>query len=352
MRLWILTLGFQHSGLAAALALSVMMLPYMIRASDLALRLVPGSLREASAALGAPLVAGRAPGGDPDGAVGTGHRGDPGHRPGDRRGVAGAADGGVHHLHQRRPAARADGLAPARRPEAGPDRATPNYTARAFAAASFLLLLVIVLFVTARKVGGWGPGHLTDRGLRRVREASARDARPLPAEARRRRRRSPAGYGADPGTPEHRSRHETHGATPITVHLRSNRLLQVAVAVTGGVAVALVTVARPRPARRARRPTCRSPATGLVVGRCARPVDRRRARRRDPDQLHGRRVDDRTGQLHLGQSDFAASDIPFQTNPDDGSRRPSTPRPGATRTCRSPPVGPCSCTTSRSTASG
>ncbi|HEX7442553.1 MAG TPA: hypothetical protein VF320_01625, partial [Acidimicrobiales bacterium] len=51
----------------------------------------------------------------------------------------------------------------------------PNYTARAFAAASFLLLLVIVLFVTARKIGGWGPGHLSDRGMRRVREASARD---------------------------------------------------------------------------------------------------------------------------------------------------------------------------------
>ena len=41
--LWILTLGNQKSGLAAALALSVMMLPYMIRASDLALRLVPGT---------------------------------------------------------------------------------------------------------------------------------------------------------------------------------------------------------------------------------------------------------------------------------------------------------------------
>jgi phosphate transport system permease protein len=51
-----------------------------------------------------------------------------------------------------------------------------NYTARAFAAASFLLLLVIVLFVIARKIGGWGPGHLSERGLRRVREASARDA--------------------------------------------------------------------------------------------------------------------------------------------------------------------------------
>ena len=52
--LWILAFGFGRSGLAAALALSVMMLPYIIRASDLALRLVPGNLREASAALGAP----------------------------------------------------------------------------------------------------------------------------------------------------------------------------------------------------------------------------------------------------------------------------------------------------------
>ena len=44
-------------GLAAALALSVMMLPYIIRAADLALRLVPANLREASAALG-PQVGG------------------------------------------------------------------------------------------------------------------------------------------------------------------------------------------------------------------------------------------------------------------------------------------------------
>ena len=51
---WILAFGFGRSGLAAALALSVMMLPYIIRAADLALRLVPGNLREAAAALGAP----------------------------------------------------------------------------------------------------------------------------------------------------------------------------------------------------------------------------------------------------------------------------------------------------------
>lgn len=42
------------SGLAAGVALSVMMLPIAIRASDVVLRLVPGNLKEAAAALGAP----------------------------------------------------------------------------------------------------------------------------------------------------------------------------------------------------------------------------------------------------------------------------------------------------------
>jgi phosphate transport system permease protein len=50
----ILTLGSTKSGLAAGLAISVMMLPIIIRASDVVLRLVPGSLKEASFALGAP----------------------------------------------------------------------------------------------------------------------------------------------------------------------------------------------------------------------------------------------------------------------------------------------------------
>ena len=48
----ILSLGYQRTGLAAATALSVMMLPIIARASDVALRVVPGGLREASLALG------------------------------------------------------------------------------------------------------------------------------------------------------------------------------------------------------------------------------------------------------------------------------------------------------------
>lgn len=49
----ILMFGVQKSGFAAALAISVMMLPIMIRASDVVLRIVPSTLKEASLGLGA-----------------------------------------------------------------------------------------------------------------------------------------------------------------------------------------------------------------------------------------------------------------------------------------------------------
>ncbi|MDH2414840.1 phosphate ABC transporter permease PstA [Nocardioides sp. CER19] len=49
----IIALGVPRSGLAAGLAISVMMLPIIARASDVVLRVVPGGLREASLALGA-----------------------------------------------------------------------------------------------------------------------------------------------------------------------------------------------------------------------------------------------------------------------------------------------------------
>jgi len=173
--LWILTLGFEKSGLAAALALSVMMLPYMIRASDLALRLVPGNLREASAALGAPSWRGELQVVIPTA----------------RSGLATAVILGVARgIGEASPVLLTSGYTPYinGNPLHGPMASlpftaltlvrsgSPLLTERAFAAASFLLLLVIVLFVIARKIGGWGPGHLSDRGMRRVREASMRDA--------------------------------------------------------------------------------------------------------------------------------------------------------------------------------
>lgn len=51
---WVLTLGFGFSGFAAGLALSVLMLPIVVRTSEEMLKLVPDSLREASFALGVP----------------------------------------------------------------------------------------------------------------------------------------------------------------------------------------------------------------------------------------------------------------------------------------------------------
>ena len=49
----ILAIGYHRSGLAAGLAIAVMMLPIIARAADVVLRVVPGGLREASLALGA-----------------------------------------------------------------------------------------------------------------------------------------------------------------------------------------------------------------------------------------------------------------------------------------------------------
>ncbi|MFB4285177.1 MULTISPECIES: phosphate ABC transporter permease PstA [unclassified Nonomuraea] len=51
---WILFLGFEYSGWAGALALSILMMPTVVRSAEEMLRLVPNDLREASYALGVP----------------------------------------------------------------------------------------------------------------------------------------------------------------------------------------------------------------------------------------------------------------------------------------------------------
>ena len=52
--LWVATLGFQRSGLAVSLALVLLMIPVIVRATEEMLRIVPMDLREASYALGVP----------------------------------------------------------------------------------------------------------------------------------------------------------------------------------------------------------------------------------------------------------------------------------------------------------
>lgn len=51
---WILTLGFHRAGFPAALALSILMIPTVVRSTEEMLKLVPDELREASLALGVP----------------------------------------------------------------------------------------------------------------------------------------------------------------------------------------------------------------------------------------------------------------------------------------------------------
>jgi phosphate transport system permease protein len=52
--LWITTFGFKRSGLAVSLALVLLMIPVIVRATEEMLRVVPMDLREASYALGVP----------------------------------------------------------------------------------------------------------------------------------------------------------------------------------------------------------------------------------------------------------------------------------------------------------
>jgi phosphate transport system permease protein len=52
--LWVATLGFPRSGLAVSLALVLLMIPVIVRATEEMLRIVPMDLREASYALGVP----------------------------------------------------------------------------------------------------------------------------------------------------------------------------------------------------------------------------------------------------------------------------------------------------------
>lgn len=171
---WILILGFERSGLAAALAVSIMMLPIIIRSADVVLRLVPGNLREASAALGA------------------------GHwrtvryvvLPTARSGLATAVILGVARgIGETAPVLLTSGftatmnLDPVHNPMVSlpfaafvfvqsPQKALQ---VRGFATAAVLMVLVLGLFAIARVIGGRPAGQLTKRQTRRLAARSAKD---------------------------------------------------------------------------------------------------------------------------------------------------------------------------------
>jgi phosphate transport system permease protein len=161
----------ERSGFAAALAITVMMLPIIIRASDVVLRLVPGNLREASYALGASRWR----------TVWTVVL------PTSRSGLATAVIlGTARGVGETSPVLLTSGVTAVMNtnPFSGPmislplqvfdfvKSPEPNMIARGFGAAATLIFLVLLLFVIARLIGGKGPGQLNAR-QRRARAAGS-----------------------------------------------------------------------------------------------------------------------------------------------------------------------------------
>lgn len=156
----------QFNGFAASLAITVLMLPIIIRSSDVVLRLVPGNLREAGLALGAgqwrvvlhvvlPTV---------------------------RSGLTTAIIlGTAHGIGETAPVLLTSGVTnnlnfdPFNGPQTSLPLAAlefvkspqPNMIARGFATAAFLLFVVLAMFIAARILGGKEAGTLSNRQRRR-----------------------------------------------------------------------------------------------------------------------------------------------------------------------------------------
>jgi len=178
----LVTLKIEKSGLAAALALSVMMLPIIIRAADVVIRLVPASLREASYALG------------------TSRWSTVWHivLPTARSGLTTAVIlGTARGIGETSPVLLTAGATSTVNldPTEGPQMSLPlaifefvkspqqAFIERGFGTAAVLLSLVLILFIAARLIGGRGPGHESSRRRRRNRRLSAQDARRFAARA-------------------------------------------------------------------------------------------------------------------------------------------------------------------------
>ncbi|MCX4747841.1 phosphate ABC transporter permease PstA [Kitasatospora sp. NBC_01287] len=163
----ILTFGLQACGFAASLALTVMMMPIVTRAAEVVIRLVPGTLREASYALGGSqwrtvwnVVL-----------------------PTARPGLATAVILGMARgVGETSPVLLTAGFTSGfnGNPFAGHQVSLPLYiwnyvrqpypamVARGFAAGLTLMVMVLVLFVAARLIGGRRPGDLSGRQRRRL----------------------------------------------------------------------------------------------------------------------------------------------------------------------------------------
>jgi phosphate transport system permease protein len=161
----------ERNGFAASLAITVMILPIIIRSADVVLRLVPHNLREASYGLG------------------TSRWRTVWHvvLPTARSGLATAVIlGTARGLGETSPVLLTSGVSTVMNlnPFSGPmislplatynfvTSSQPNQVLRGFGTAATLLIVVLILFGIARRIGGHGAGHATARQQRAVRTAS------------------------------------------------------------------------------------------------------------------------------------------------------------------------------------
>ena len=171
----VLALGLPESGFAASLAIAIVMLPTVTRASEVVLHVVPGTLREASFALGAShwrtvwkVILPTARSGMTTAVVLAMARGI-----GETAPVLLTAGFNVDMNAN---------------PFKGWQTTLPTYiityvedfgqiqndVIRAFGAGFALMLIVVVLFAVARLVGGGRPGELSKRQIRQLRREAAR----------------------------------------------------------------------------------------------------------------------------------------------------------------------------------
>jgi phosphate transport system permease protein len=198
--LFILTFGLSQSGFAGGLALAVMMIPYVARASEVMLRLVPNGLREASYALGSSqwrtvwnVVL-----------------------PTARSGLTTAVVLGIARaVGETAPVLLTTGFSSYMNanPFSGWQTGLPLFIyesvrepqatmiQRAFGAALVLMFLILLLFTIARVLGGAAPGEISRRRRRRMTRDLNREPRigaePRPRRVRRRARVEPPSTGAD-----------------------------------------------------------------------------------------------------------------------------------------------------------
>jgi phosphate transport system permease protein len=173
--LFILSLHFLFCGILAALAISVTMMPIIVRSAEVVIRLVPGTLREASYALGGSqwrtawnvLL------------------------PTARSGLVTATVLAMARgIGETAPVLLTAGFTKDLNlnPFSGPQINLPLYIwnyvhiegeapadfARGFGAAFVLVVVVLILFTTARVLGGSAPGQLSRRQRRRLRRSAVR----------------------------------------------------------------------------------------------------------------------------------------------------------------------------------